>query len=410
MMHGTQQGMALEPDPTPAGPADLRGRRSRRRFGLLPRITFGVLLLAVVVFGFLRAHSATHDFLTAFDHFSVRRLPWLALAIGAEMASFLCYALVQRRLLRAGGTRLTRRTMVGLAVAATGITNLVPGGTAPASGWLVGQYRRRCIPMPLAVWVVLAGGFAAIVSIIALLVAGAGVAGLLSWWQALGCGALGFGLAASIVVIVHRASAVDAWLDRRAGRKWARWVRALTARAADVVQYRVTIPTGAQVLGLSLANWSMDVFCLMASFEVLGRPIPWHAVLFAYAVAQVAGSLAPVPGGIGFVEGGMVGAFALVGSPAGDALAATVVYRAITCWAVAAVGSVMLVVVERRAAPCAEVDDDHDTEQGDTARSSPIDPPPRAVGDAGRSPTSATRRARPLTTPHDRNATTTELP
>jgi uncharacterized membrane protein YbhN (UPF0104 family) len=388
MTHGAQQGETPETGLAPTGPAGRLRRHRGRHFGLLPRIALGVLLLAIVVFAFLRAHSATHDFLTAFDHFSVGRLPWLALAIGAEVASFLCYALVQRRLLRAGGTKLTMRTMVSLAIAATGITNLVPGGTAPASGWLVGQYRRRCIPMPLAVWVVLAGGFAAIVSIIALLVAGAGVAGLLSWWQALGCGALGFGVAASIVVIVHRTSAVDAWLDLRAGHRWARWVRGLTARAADVVQYRVTVPTGAQVLGLSLANWSMDVFCLIASFEVLGRPIPWHAVLFAYAVAQVAGSLAPVPGGIGFVEGGMVGAFALVGSPAGDALAATVVYRAITCWAVAAIGSVMLVVVERRAAPCAEVTDD-DTAQHDAASAAPIGPPSLAVGPEGPPPTSS---------------------
>ena len=76
--------------------------------------------------------------------------------------------------------------------------------------------------------------------------------------------------------------------------------------------------------------------------------MPWRAVLFAYAAAQVAGSLAPVPGGVGFVEGGMIGAFALAGSGLSSAILATIVYRAITCWLVAAVGSLMLAVLSRR--------------------------------------------------------------
>jgi len=327
------------------------GPSRRHRLGTPSRIALGLLVLGIVVFALLRAHSAEHDFVTAFAHFDPARLPWLILAVGAEMLSFLCYALVQRRLLRAGGARLSRRTMVGLAVAATGITNLVPGGTAPASGWLVGQYRRRSISMPLAMWAVLAGGFAAVVSILVLLVVGAAIAGLLSPLEAVGCAVVVFGGGAALITVVHRLSAVESWLDVRGRHRWARGLRGLATRAAAIVQFRMTVPTGAHVLALSLANWTLDVFCLVASFEVLGRPIPWHAVLFAYAVAQVAGSLAPVPGGIGFVEGGMVGAFALVGSPAGDALAATIVYRAITCWAVAAVGSLMLFVIQRRPAP-----------------------------------------------------------
>ena len=99
---------------------------------------------------------------------------------------------------------------------------------------------------------------------------------------------------------------------------------------------------------LSLANWSLDIVVLISSFGLLGLPIPWRAVFFAYATAQVAGSLAPLPGGIGFVEGGMIGAFALAGSPVGAAVAATVIYRAVTCWLVAAVGSLMLIVIGRR--------------------------------------------------------------
>src|ERR1700722_17435764 len=144
---------------------------------------WGILVVVALVVLASRLHSTEQDLVRAYRHFSWTRFPWLVLALGSEAISFLCYAQVQRLLLRAGGAHLTRRTMVALAVAATGLTNLVPGGTAPASGWLVGQYRRRAVPMPLALWSVLAGGFAATVSILLLLLVGASIAGMLNTWE-----------------------------------------------------------------------------------------------------------------------------------------------------------------------------------------------------------------------------------
>jgi uncharacterized membrane protein YbhN (UPF0104 family) len=75
---------------------------------------------------------------------------------------------------------------------------------------------------------------------------------------------------------------------------------------------------------------------------LLGSGVPWRSVVFAYAVAQIAGSVAPVPAGIGFVEGGLVGAFALAGTPVGPAILATIVYRLITSVGIAVVGSLTL--------------------------------------------------------------------
>jgi putative heme transporter len=344
----TRAGMATPPT---SGRADGDRRPRQRRWPRWlpsPRVVLALILLAGLVVILLQARSAKHEALAAVNHLSWSRLPWLALAVGAEAVSFLCYALVQRRLLRAGGARLSRRTMVALAVAATGLTNLVPGGTAPASGWLVGQYRRRGVPMPLALWAVLAGGFAATVSVLALLLVGAAIAGLVGWVGAVGCGLALIAGATAIVAGVHRLPAVEGWLRRHRLRYGAQFVDKVMARTSPVAEFRTTVAGGSQVFALSLANWAMDILCLLASFALLGLPIPWSAVVFAYATAQVAGSLAPVPGGIGFVEGGMVGAFALAGTPVGNALVATIVYRVITCWAVAALGSLMLVVITHR--------------------------------------------------------------
>ena len=199
------------PDPAPATtggtPAARRGRWRRVR----PWLS-GLAALAVVAVVVVEAPTVAHGLTSTFRRFDPARLPWLAVALAAEAASFVCYALVQRRLLGQGGARLSRRTMVGLAIGATGLTNLVPGGTAPASGWLVGQYRRRGVPMPLALWAVLAGGFAATVSVLLLLLVGAGIAGLLGPWGALACAvALAAGATVVAVAVRRRSPSSAGW-------------------------------------------------------------------------------------------------------------------------------------------------------------------------------------------------------
>jgi uncharacterized protein (TIRG00374 family) len=334
-------------------------------------VLIGLVVLAAVVFFAFHASSFAHEATTVLRHFKVSRLPWLSVALAAETLSFLCYAFVQRALLIEGGARLPRRDIVSLAVAATGLTNLLPGGTAPSSGWLVAQYRKRGIPMPLALWAVLAGGFAATVSVLLLTLVGAAVAGLLPplWIGVcaviLVAGSIGF------IAAVRHLDAVDRWFRGHHHGRSDRLIKRFSKRIGDASKFRAPPAVGARVLVLSVGNWGLDVGCLIAAFPLLNLPIPWRTVLFAYAFAQIAGSLAPVPGGIGFVEGGMVGAFALAGTPVGDALLATILYRLITTIGVAGVGSVMLLHLSRKKSTthavlspeAAEIDDQSDREE-----------------------------------------------
>jgi putative heme transporter len=316
-----------------------------------PKLLIGLLVLVVVGYFLFRAHSTLSELKTVVRHFTARRLPWLGISLAAEALSFWCYALVQRSLLIQGGARLSRQTMIELAVAATGLTNLLPGGTAPASGWLVSQYRKRGIPMPLALWAVLAGGLAATLSVLLLALAGAAVAGLVNVLEALLCLLALVAGAVGVVAGVRNVDRVEKWCKSHHLGRFDRPLTALSKRVADTARIRASPRTSSKVLVLSIGNWGLDVVCLIAAFPFLGLAVPWRAVLFAYAIAQIAGSVAPVPGGIGFVEGGMIGAFALTGTPVGTALLATIVYRLITSVGLAAAGSAMLLYLSRKTAP-----------------------------------------------------------
>lgn len=288
------------------------------------------------------------DLATAIHRVRPSGLVWLPLAFGAEGTSFLAYAAVQRRLLAAGGAEIGRRTITGLTAAATGISNLVPGGTAPSSGWLVSQYHRRGIPISLGLWAVLAGGFTAAISVLFLCLVGALIAGLIAPVLFVVLLALLAAAAVGGVAVLRNLPRLRSWLTgHRVVPGSNLLVRAL-GHIGDVGQFRTGVAGGAYVYLASVANWAFDVAVLGTGFAVLALPVPWRALLFAYAASQLAGALAPVPGGIGFVEGSMFGALTLAGTPTGDAAIATIVYRLVTTFGMAGIGSLALVAVQRR--------------------------------------------------------------
>jgi putative heme transporter len=326
------------------------GTRPARRPRWLPRpgLLLAVLVVAVVAVLVLRERSAQHDFLTALHRVRPGRLPWLVVALGAEAGSFMAYAMAQRRLLAAGGARLRRRTLFALTFATTSISSLLPVGVLPSSAWLISQYHRRGVSIPLAAWSFLAGGFASTVSILALLLVGAGVADIGSRPVLVVSFVILVAGSAAFVVAAHHLHDLERWLGRRHARRGLRLVKWLAGRTVAVVRFRATFRGGAEVITFSVVNWLFDTVCLGASFAFLGLPVPWRTVVFAYAVSQVAAGLVPVPAGIGVVAGGLVGAFTLAGVPAGDALLASVVYRVVSYWLVAALGSLAVVWISHR--------------------------------------------------------------
>jgi uncharacterized membrane protein YbhN (UPF0104 family) len=148
-------------------------------------------------------------------------------------------------------------------------------------------------------------------------------------------------LGAGLAALVASMGLVPRDFERRLKRLGHRASRIgrLAARAATVP---ATLGTGVRtaielirerhpgLLG-AVAYWGFDIavlgVCLHAFGSVVGVPV----LVMSYFLGTL-GSLLPLPGGIGGVEGGMIGALAAFGVPGGRAVVGVLAYRAISFW------------------------------------------------------------------------------
>ena len=87
---------------------------------------------------------------------------------------------------------------------------------------------------------------------------------------------------------------------------------------------------------------------LGACFEAFGRDAPAGGVLLmAYLIGQL-GGLIPIPGGIGGVDGGLIGTLVLYGVRVMDATVAVLAYRGLVLLIPAALGVPALLVLQKR--------------------------------------------------------------
>jgi uncharacterized protein (TIRG00374 family) len=100
------------------------------------------------------------------------------------------------------------------------------------------------------------------------------------------------------------------------------------------------------VVGAAL-YWGFDIAVLGLSFKAFGTTLPAAVLVMCYFLGTL-GSLLPLPGGIGGVEGGMIGAFAAFGVPGGQAVIGVLAYRAISFWLPTLPGVAGYVALRRR--------------------------------------------------------------
>ena len=134
-------------------------------------------------------------------------------------------------------------------------------------------------------------------------------------------------------------AALDARPDRRRGRG--------RRRGVDEALGLLRARDPAILVGAS-AYLLFDVAMLGVCFKAFGNDIPPAGVLLvAYLVGQL-GSLIPIPGGIGGVDGGLIGTLVLYGVDAADAAVAVIAYRGLLLAIPAILGLPALAVLRRR--------------------------------------------------------------
>jgi uncharacterized membrane protein YbhN (UPF0104 family) len=124
---------------------------------------------------------------------------------------------------------------------------------------------------------------------------------------------------------------------------------ALTALGDGVGEALHLLRTRQPHLAIGAAGYMLfDVAMLGVCFEAFGNDVPPGGVLLmAYLIGQL-GGLIPIPGGIGGVDGGLIGTLVLFGADATDAAVAVIAYRGILLAVPALLGLPALAVLRRR--------------------------------------------------------------
>ncbi|HTA34391.1 MAG TPA: lysylphosphatidylglycerol synthase transmembrane domain-containing protein [Solirubrobacteraceae bacterium] len=121
-------------------------------------------------------------------------------------------------------------------------------------------------------------------------------------------------------------------------------LRALSGGVHDAV--RLIRAHDWRLLG-AVGYWLFDNLVLYACLAAFGQAPSFWIVAMAYLVGMLANAV-PVPGGFVAVEGGLVGMLLLFGTrPASVVIAAVVVYRAISLWVPAVIGSIAFLSLRR---------------------------------------------------------------
>ncbi|HEY4429141.1 MAG TPA: lysylphosphatidylglycerol synthase transmembrane domain-containing protein [Solirubrobacteraceae bacterium] len=148
---------------------------------------------------------------------------------------------------------------------------------------------------------------------------------------------------AGVIVLAHWARGAAA----RRRLEHGRLTVALTALSGGVFEALALIRRHDWKLLGAVAYWLLDNLVLYACLAAFGHAPSFWAVAMAYLVGMLANAV-PVPGGFVAVEGGLVGMLLLFGvRPASEVLAAVVIYRAISLWIPALIGSLAFLSLRR---------------------------------------------------------------
>jgi uncharacterized membrane protein YbhN (UPF0104 family) len=328
------------PAPPPAPTEEMPRVRVTRRQAIL----FGAFVLSAVAFLYFVLPQLTGLGST------VHRIErgdkwWIAIGVVLELLSFAGYIVLFRTVFvrGAGHERIEWRVSYEVTMASLAATRLLAAAGAGGIALTVWALRRsgmepRLVACRMVAFMVLLY----VIYAASLLLDGLGLAvGLFP-----GGGSFAITIVpATVAALLFAAAGAMALLPGDIERRLERWA-AGSGRLAHWIARAVTVPALAAsgirtaielvrsrdpgLLGAP-AWWGFDICVLWASFHAFGAAPPFTVIWMAYFVGML-GNLLPLPGGLGGVEGGMIGAFAVFGVNIDLAVLAVLTYRGISFW------------------------------------------------------------------------------
>jgi uncharacterized membrane protein YbhN (UPF0104 family) len=311
---------------------------------LLRRLALIVALLVVLVLVALLAPGTEE----VKDRLEDARPGWLVLAVVLEALSCASYVLMFRPVFC---RQMSRRTSAELALSELAVGSLAP--TSGASGLALGAWVLRRGGMPadrIARRSVAFFEIKSAVNFVAVAVLGAMMAvGVVGPHHSLLLTALPAALSVAVIAGVlvlprlgpGKAPPEGAGKLRRAVSAAQRAIVSGTGGAIELVR-----SGNPMLLAGAIGYWAFDNAVLWATFHAFDADIPLSTVLMGYLIGQL-GGLLPLPGGVGGIDGGLIGTLVVYGAPAAAVTAAVLAYRLILFWLPLVTGGVAFFLLRR---------------------------------------------------------------
>ena len=282
---------------------------------------------------------------------------WLGFGAVLEVCSFLCYIVLFRAVFVRGESRIDWRasyeiTMAGLA--ATRLFASAGAGGVALTAWAL----RRSGMEPRIVACRLVAFMALLYAVFmgCLVIVGLGLyLGAFPGQAPFAITIVPAIFGGAVIIIFLAVSLLPGDFDRlvarwTAGGRLGRLAGAAAtapAAAASGIRTAISLVRGKDpsLLG-AVGWWGFDIAVLWSCFHAFGGSPPTAVVVMSYFVGML-GNVLPLPGGIGGVDGAMIGAFSAFGVAPSLAVVSVLAYRALAFWLPTLPGAVAYLQLRR---------------------------------------------------------------
>src|SRR3954468_5834703 len=318
-------------------PNELSPHSLRRRAALVIGSLAVLVLIAVLAPGLAQVRTILSD----------ASIGWLLVAVALELASCASYVFMFRPVFC---TRMPWRSSWQI-----GLSELAPGSIVPASGagglalgaWVLsrgGMPADRIARRSVAFFLIKSSVNFVAVAVLGLVMA-LGVGPDQPLWRTAVPAAFAVAAIALVLAVPRLGPGREpSPQDGKVRRFVAHARRAVIDGSSEAVAI-ARRPSATLVVG-AVGYWLFDNAVLWATFHAFGVTIPVTLLLMGYLIGQI-GGLLPLPGGVGGIDGGLIGTLIVYGAPAAATAAAVLLYRVILFWVPLLTGAVAFASLRR---------------------------------------------------------------